>query len=138
VIVGRANNLKCVARTWILSTSLSIIFGAIIAKSFRIYQVFDNVRLPFASVRTDKVLSAVGGTVLVSSVILGAFTGVSPLEGKSVYSETSNMDLLVILFFDISEKEWCLTVHHICRSVSPATNKEGCSLCGRSWDGAIY
>ena len=79
----------CNIRPWVIATSLTFAFGALFAKTWRVYMIFRN---PWAKARPYKdhvLLLIVGGLLLVDVIVLAIATWRTPLR-LNVYSFLSS------------------------------------------------
>lgn len=103
VFIGRPNNMACLARVWLSVTAFNLVFGCLVAKTWRVAKIFGNAALKTIAISDMQLLQGVALLFVVDYVLLTVWSPTSyatnVLVGGNVVRDCrSNSDFPVLLF----------------------------------------
>ncbi|XP_031566705.1 gamma-aminobutyric acid type B receptor subunit 2-like isoform X2 [Actinia tenebrosa] len=72
----------CQVRVWFACLGFTIAFGAMFAKTWRVYVIFTNAKLRKKVIHDEKLFLMVGALLFVDIIVLGLWSGLDPLQRK--------------------------------------------------------
>jgi 2',3'-cyclic-nucleotide 2'-phosphodiesterase (5'-nucleotidase family)/uncharacterized membrane protein len=86
------NNVGCMVFPWLSSVGFAIMYGALFAKTFRIWTVFRGLKtLKRANVTNQQLAIIVSGFVVIELILLIVWTIVSPLQYRTIADATPSI-----------------------------------------------
>ena len=82
--VGRPSNGTCTISAFLIATAFGMTMSSMIAKTWRIYMIFNNPYLKRRNIRNHHLLGFVGAIVAIEILLVGIWTAVDPLKATLV------------------------------------------------------
>ncbi|XP_048116405.1 gamma-aminobutyric acid type B receptor subunit 2-like [Alosa alosa] len=100
--------ILCKIRSWILSIGFTMAFGAMFAKTWRVYAIFKNVHLKKKVIKDLRLLVVVGGMLLIDLCILICWHFTDPLR-RTVEEYRTEVDGNDVALYTLLER--CESAH---------------------------
>lgn len=88
----------CNARPWMLSISITLSFGALFAKTLRVYVIFRNPWEKKRPLQDSRLIALVGVLLVVDVIVLALWSGLFPLQLMTLLRPSTSVEFVVYAY----------------------------------------